>query len=439
MERPAIKRASQGGSSITVTLAALTLGLGFYHGDLSGNPLESKGYSDDLPLCFEPGTTDAEIKAATKAAQLRSNLQGATSKARPVQRIACTATNPDCNSPYGRGITLTWSYLPDGTIIPPTSSASGSAPSNLFETLNFQFAGGFQEWHAIVSEAFAEWASVTGNKYVYEPNDDGSALFSSGGLLGVRGDVRIGMRPIPGTAAAFNMFPNSGSDMILDSTLIWGFPDSPFLKNVIMHEHGHGLGLAHVCPMDSTKVMEPVVNYLTHLGIDDILGGQTLYGDPLGQVDSYINAVKPSSARGTLLGVLPSGDDDWIEISGSGVVLVRVKPEGRTYLEAPQNANGSCPDGSETNSSSYSNLGLTAFRADGISQILATDIGLEGESERIRYQVPSGDQRSYVRVSAIGSRYQLYSLEGANLSSVMPVLTRLFDEPDLQIFSDDFE
>ena len=33
-----------------------------------------------------------------------------------------------------------------------------------------------------------------------------------------------------------------------------------FLRNVVMHEHGHGLGFQHTCPANGTKLMEPFID-----------------------------------------------------------------------------------------------------------------------------------------------------------------------------------
>ena len=61
---------------------------------------------------------------------------------------------------------------------------------------------------------------------------------------------------------AYNFFPNSG-DMVID------VPDSFYnntsnnslgLRNTLAHEHGHGLGLSHVCPVNQTKLMEPFIS-----------------------------------------------------------------------------------------------------------------------------------------------------------------------------------
>ena len=52
------------------------------------------------------------------------------------------------------------------------------------------------------------------------------------------------------------------------------------LRNVVEHEHGHGLGLRHVCPVDGTKLMEPFINVgFVGVQFDDIFTMQRLYGD----------------------------------------------------------------------------------------------------------------------------------------------------------------
>src|SRR5690606_21210921 len=124
------------------------------------------------------------------------------------------------------------------------------------------------------------WAALSGITFIYEPNDDGVPLSSNNrGILGVRGDIRMSAVTIDGSSSvlAYNYYPDHG-DMVLDPDTWLNSPRS--LQNLIMHEVGHGIGLAHVCPVQNTKIMEPFITS-SYFGPqhDDIRGVQYFYGD----------------------------------------------------------------------------------------------------------------------------------------------------------------
>ena len=170
-----------------------------------------------------------------------------------------TATNFS-TGPEGTPITITWSFVPDGTTT-PGGTGQPSAPSNLIATLNSTYGasttGRLQDapWFELFDDSFAERGEATGNTYIFEPNDDGASIssFSSPGIRNIRGDVRIAGLDIDGNSGtlAFNFFPNGG-DMVIDTNDSANFTNNAItrarLRNVIAHEHGHGLGISHVCP-----------------------------------------------------------------------------------------------------------------------------------------------------------------------------------------------
>jgi hypothetical protein len=145
--------------------------------------------------------------------------------------------------------------------------------------------GSFNQWHAHFVSVFQRWSELTGITYVYEPNDDGAPFPTSTGVRGVRGDIRIGGHLIDGNSGilAYNFYPNTG-DMVIDTADSFyndTSNNSLRLRNVIAHEHGHGLGLAHTCPIHQTKLMEPYLT-LNFDGpqFDDTLGAARLWGLP---------------------------------------------------------------------------------------------------------------------------------------------------------------
>jgi hypothetical protein len=64
----------------------------------------------------------------------------------------------------------------------------------------------------------------------------------------------------------------------------------------MMHEHGHGIGLRHVYPINNTKLMEPGIDdQLDGPQEDDIRGTQRVYGDDSQANDDSANAADTGS------------------------------------------------------------------------------------------------------------------------------------------------
>src|SRR5207244_79354 len=73
-----------------------------------------------------------------------------------------------------------------------------NANSSLASLLNARY-GSSATWLPLIQSVFTEWSNISGVTYIYEPNDDGAAMSTgNSGVLGVRGDVRIGAHPIDG-------------------------------------------------------------------------------------------------------------------------------------------------------------------------------------------------------------------------------------------------
>jgi hypothetical protein len=392
----------------------------------------------NVELCFHGDTTEEEVRKAHENARSRG-FQGISSRTRPIQRIGVTAYQPS-GSPSGRGLTISWSYVPDGTVLPPASAVpDSSAPSVLLQTLDAEF-GSRALWHQLFVNAFDKWSSVTGITYVYEPNDDGAAFVAAPGVAGVRGDVRVAMRAISSAVIGYNYLPNSGSDMVLDVSNnnfgSWANNRNAFLS-LINHEHGHGLGLAHVCPTNNSKLMEPFLVSFTGPGIDDIWGGQVLYGDKTNGTGAHAGRKPIASTRNVLLGVQSNGDADWFDVIGGGVIRITVKPEGAAYLEGPQNGD-ICSSGQLIDIRTNGNLAITAYREDGITQIASADINGLAAPETLVYRVPAGSNRSSIRVTATGSNYQLYRLIGGNVTEAVAGNTASGGAPEI-VFASGFE
>ena len=65
-----------------------------------------------------------------------------------------------------------------------------------------------------------------------------------------------------GSNVQFALDPTNG-DMVLDRSENWASGASGnfrFFRNTISHEHGHGIGMHHICPINQTKLMEPFLS-----------------------------------------------------------------------------------------------------------------------------------------------------------------------------------
>lgn len=325
----------------------------------------------DRSVMFEPGTSAERIDAIVASAN-----RGLTDF-QPTQPLTSTATNGTLQT--GEPLTITYSFVPDGTFIQGFNGEPGS-PSNLFATTNANFPGGSNGFRQKVAEAFARWGAISNINYV-EVADDGSTFQSSPGLLAGggavgRGDVRIAMHPVGDGPLAYNFFPQFGSDMVIDSLDIAVFADPTdnfvSLHNTLTHEHGHGIGLEHVIPTNGTKLMEPFLNTgFAGPQEDDIRAVHFLYGDAHEanntlQTSSFVGGpLNNPATNGVLtLGVENvslerAGQSDFYSFTCfAGVpIAIRVEPVGTTYSQGPQNGTPALLD-----AKSVRNLGLRLWR-----------------------------------------------------------------------------
>ncbi len=267
-------------------------------------------------------------------------------------RWTSTATNASTGS-TGQGMTLTWSIVPDGTLL-GSGEGEPNAGSTLRADLNALY-GSQANWLPIIQQVFNEWSSISGVTYVYEPNDDGVAFSSSNnGILGTRGDVRIGAHPIDGAygTLAYNWSPGYG-DMVIDSNDLTGSGymtnlanESRRLRNVMAHEHGHGLGFNHVDPVNGTKLMEATASTsFDGPQFDDMLAVNRNYGD-IYEKGAGDNTAASAVNFGTLTVGQPiqnaslstTSDVDYYKftLSTAKDTSITVLPFGPTYLQGPQ-------------------------------------------------------------------------------------------------------
>jgi hypothetical protein len=334
----------------------------------------------------------------------------------------------------GNPIVITWSFIPDGLNI-PSSVGEPAAPSNLFAEMDSKFGGNRALWKQRITDAFTRWGQLVGVTYqhiTFGGNEwDDGASWGSAGQLTRRGDVRIGMKSIDGGGGilAYDGMPNQ-SDMVLDADEGWGSSASThrFLRNVVAHEHGHGMGMAHVCPINNTKLLEPF-----YTGIfdgpqqDDIRALQRFYGDPnesdntaatatdlgtrnpstsvvTGNPPSVIpstpnNYSVPTPASSSALSIDADGEQDWFKftINQPLLVTVTVSPIGSTYDDNAQ-AGQSCPSGNPVNAQAQADLRLQLIAANGATTIATAEAFDAGTSETLsQVLIPTGF--AYIRVT----------------------------------------
>jgi len=351
-----------------------------------------------------------------------------------------TALDGSNNNVQGQPVTLTWSIAPDGTTVPGLSGTASSA-SNLRSWLSSIYGtnGGAPDgepWFFLFEEAFDAISQETGLRFVYQPTDTGSA-FSSFFARGSnsRGDIRFGARTLDGNSGtlAFAFAPDYG-DVVFDSADSFydnTGNDSIRFINVLTHELGHALGLDHVCPVNTTKLMEPfAATNFRGLQFDDIFSLQRQYGDPAevdetrGSNDSFTLAEDLTFTEGLTesrqwLSIDDDIDIDYFRITTSPnrEVTVRVIPsnplnQGSTYLEGPQNGDGSCSAGSAFNPTNQQNLTLELLANDGSTVISSSTLAAAGLTEEILDVALIDGGNHYIRVNGgSANAAQLYTLE----------------------------
>ena len=403
-----------------VLLAALLLA-----GSVSADDLaiaDSVMNQDLMPMvCFGPDTPDHVVQNHHKrfqASNLRTSLIPPPDKFTfpDSNRWTTTATDP---GPLGQGdpTTLTWSIVPDGTSIfgyagEPTS------PSNLQAWLNGIY-GSPANWLPLFEQIFAVWGDLTGVTYVYEPNDDGSpwtAFTIAPGQLGVRGDVRIAGHTIDGNSniLAYNFFPNFG-DMVIDTadnTYNNTSNNSLILRNVLAHEHGHGLGIEHVCPVNQTKLMEPfLTTAFDGPQFDDILAANRGYGDDAEDNDSPgiaagLGSITPAGNAGqNLVSIDDNSDTDFYSFStsvGQQVTITAspsIPPAGTPYLSGPQLSSGACTAGTPYDPTDNQDLSIQLLDTNGTTVLGSVNATPAGSGETLSNVTLPGAGTYFVNIN----------------------------------------
>jgi hypothetical protein len=332
----------------------------------------------------------------------------------------------------GDPITLTWGFAAANTPINDSAFSGFANANNNLQTRMNALYGNQTVWQPLFQSVFDRWSQVAGLTYVFESNDDGAPWIGPGntlslGQVGVRADVRIGGKPLDGNSGvlAYNFFPEFG-DMVLDTGD--NFYDnlgnnSIRLRNIVSHEHGHGLGMAHVVSNNAAFLMEPSINTsFDGPQLHDILVAHRGYGDvnekglgndvfqratslgfiPDGQSVSIGNDARdlPVAANEVdFVSIDSNTDTDFysFSIGGTGTLDVLLEAIGPTYGTSPQGGNGS----SAFDLSRRSDLSLTLLDTNGVSQLLFANATGLGGSESFNIELDAGTY--FLRIQGLGN------------------------------------
>jgi len=323
------------------------------------------------------------------------------SKLRAVNQAIAAYLEVDPNAPFedrynlntrwsgsqGAPRVITWSFVPDTVNITGAPGINEPASlSSLFATFDAKLARA--TWIAHFQSCFDRWEALTGIDFQRITSggndwDDGASWASSGSAS--RGDMRIGMHPIDGSSniLAYCYFPSNGN-MVLDkddavgSTNLFNSSNSyRFLRNVVAHEMGHGIGVNHVCSTNSSQLMEPFINTgFDGPRHDDVRAVQRHYGDinePDNTAATAVNSGAISLGQTRTLGTIPGtaiptsstlsidadSEVDYHAFSTSQILLANVTltPVGAVYDSSTQDSEtGICNTGNNVNSLGAANL-----------------------------------------------------------------------------------
>ncbi len=353
-----------------------------------------------VAIMFAAGTSEFEKR---RVAQSALAAQGNQTYYQVGGRWSQTATNPTTGT-TGDPISLTWSLVPDGVIVP--NQGLGSGANTLHASMNGQFGGTL--WITKIAEAFDRWGQLSGVSYS-QVSDDGASLHGSAGrnTAPIRGDVRISMFQMNSTGViAYNFFPNNG-DMVLNSRFLSSFGNSSanyrFFRNTIGHEHGHGFGVNHVDPVNETKLMEPFLSTnFDHAQSDDIQAIQYLYGDPRENNDtaatrSDIGTVFNNQTI-SFMSTDKRTDLDWyrVIVPPGKTLSITVTPEGGVYQQGPQGGSTST-----RNANAVHDLRIRAYLSDGTTLLGTANNTGAGSAETLSNIVPPFSNEVFILVDAV--------------------------------------
>lgn len=357
----------------------------------------------------------------------------------PDDRWAITASGNTGGA--GTPITLTWSFAPDGSPIP---SEGASNFISYFDGLFNVTSGGSdltqRPWFPLFQQSFDRWSQLGGITFKYEPNDSGSNLNTTAGLLGVRGDVRIGGAFVDGAngTLAYTWLPDSG-DMVIDTGETGFYSNSSnnyrALRNTVMHELGHAFGLLHIESSTDQLLMEPFINNsFDGPQLDDVRGIQGLYGDALEKTNNGLG--NGTAARAYHLGSLAGGpldvgsdatgtqvvaatENDFVSIANNtdvdfysfdiaapSLLDITLTPLGGVFNQGVEGGVQS-----QFNANARSDLTLTVFASNGTTMLASANLDGAGAVESLIDLALNSAGKYFARITGAAANVQMYQLQ----------------------------
>ncbi len=277
--------------------------------------------------------------------------------------------------------------------------------NNLNSKFNAQFGtANIDRGREYVRQALASWRRYSGLSYT-EVADNNSPFTGSAGAAG-GGEVRIGSRPQGNTGVlAYNYFPNGGSDMVINSdelntgSMFGGSSNFRYFRNVVAHEHGHGLGFIHTTPCNGTKLMEPFANTNFEMTqVDELRGAQRNYGDrfagnnsagsakDFGDLTSPVlkSIIERSLSTNGAAGI-NNTNQDWFKftLSSAQNVTITVVPTGGSYANGQQSGGCNPTSPPAVNASAAGNLDVELRDSNGSTVLLQANSAAAGATESI--------------------------------------------------------
>jgi len=377
-----------------------------------------------LSLCFMPGTSAEEVNQVTQ----RLVSQWAKDLAeRPMvgegdggaAYFASTRWVLSGSSTQGTPATLTWSMPADGLSIPDGITGGAASANNLNATFVTKF-GSLEAGKSLLRQVYARWSELSGVNYT-EVTDDNATWGSSGSSA--RGDIRVVGRTFGSTSVlAYNYFPNNGDMVIVTSNSgAWTTANNQrYFRNILAHEHGHGLGFDHVCPTNNSKLMEPfLTTAFDGPQNDDIRAAQRQYGDNYEPNDTIGTASVGLNASGTTtianLSIDDNSDVDYYKFNANvgATVTVQVSPQGpSSYLNGAQNSNGTCSAGTSVFPLVVQDIVVGIYRGTSTTPIIEQNANIAGSAEAIlNFAITVSDVYAIkVSTASLTDDIQLYTL-----------------------------
>ncbi len=364
-----------------------------------------------LSLCFVPGTSAEEVNQVTQGlvAQWAQDLaeRPAGEGDGGAAYYLGTRWALGGSSAQGAPVSLTWSMPADGLSVSDGLAGGAASPNNLNATFVTKF-GSLEAGKSLIRQVFARWSELSGVTYI-ETADDNAAWGAAGSTT--RGEIRIVGRTFGSTGVlAYTYYPNNGDMVFVTSNSnYWSTANNNrYFRNVCSHEHGHGLGIAHVCPDNGTKLMEPfITTAFDGPQPDDIRAVQRDYGDRNEPNDTVATASGVLAASGTTSVTNQAIDDnsdvDYFKFTAtSGSTLsASLTPQGpSSYLSGPQNADGSCSAGTAVLPLAVHNLVLSVYTGTNTTPIIVRDVTAAGGYESISNLVLPTTGQYEIKVSS---------------------------------------